>query len=160
MSTSVLPARMLEPAAVRDLNRSAEQIPAEVGTARPSPLLFEPAGYRRLAHELTEAFGGGIDVLIGAVGTGGALCGTARELRRTIPHLITCGVEPDGSTAFGGPAHAYYQSGTGTPQGAQIGALVDFDPIDQGVKAGDIEAFATCRAVARTGLLVGGSAGG
>ncbi|SCF56736.1 cystathionine beta-synthase [Streptomyces sp. Ncost-T10-10d] len=32
--------------------------------------------------------------------------------------------------------------------------------IDEGVKVGDVEAFATCRAVARTGLLIGGSAGG
>jgi len=43
---------------------------------------------------------------------------------------------------------------------AEIGALVDFDLIDDRVKVGDVEAFATCRAVARTGLLIGGSAGG
>ncbi|MFE2036591.1 cysteine synthase family protein [Streptomyces scopuliridis] len=117
-------------------------------------------GYFPVAHELHEALGGRLDVLIGAVGTGGALCGTGRELRTLIPGLVTIGVEPKGSIAFGGPAHDYYQSGTGTPEGAEIGALVDFDLIDEGVKVGDIEAFATCRAVARTGLLIGGSAGG
>ncbi|SHN19370.1 cystathionine beta-synthase [Streptomyces yunnanensis] len=69
-------------------------------------------------------------------------------------------MEPKGSIAFGGPAHDYYQSGTGTPEGAEIGALVDFALIDEGVKVGDVEAFATARAVARTGLLIGGSAGG
>ncbi|MGW1376037.1 cysteine synthase family protein [Streptomyces sp. NPDC002446] len=117
-------------------------------------------GYFPVAHELYEALDGRLDVLIGAVGTGGALCGTARELRTLIPSCTTVGVEPKGSIAFGGPAHDYYQSGTGTPEGAEIGALVDFALIDEGVKVGDVEAFATCRAVARTGLLIGGSAGG
>ncbi|MFE3764450.1 cysteine synthase family protein [Streptomyces sp. NPDC059104] len=117
-------------------------------------------GYFPVAHELHEALGGRIDVLIGAVGTGGALCGTGRELRTLMSGFTVIGVEPKGSIAFGGPAHDYYQSGTGTPEGAEIGALVDFDLIDEGVKVGDIEAFATCRAVARTGLLIGGSAGG
>ncbi|MFI6765925.1 cysteine synthase family protein [Streptomyces sp. NPDC050355] len=117
-------------------------------------------GYFPVAHELYEALDGRLDVLIGAVGTGGALCGTARELRTLLPSFTTIGVEPKGSIAFGGPAHDYYQSGTGTPEGAEIGALVDFRLIDEGVKVGDVEAFATCRAVARTGLLIGGSAGG
>lgn len=117
-------------------------------------------GYFPVAHELNEALDGRIDVLIGAVGTGGALCGTGRELTRLISGVAVIGVEPKGSIAFGGPAHDYYQSGTGTPEGAEIGALVDFDLIDEGVRVGDIEAFATCRVVARTGLLIGGSAGG
>ncbi|MFF2925766.1 cysteine synthase family protein [Streptomyces celluloflavus] len=117
-------------------------------------------GYFPVAHELHQALDGHLDVLIGAVGTGGALCGTARELRTLMSGVTVIGVEPKGSIAFGGPAHDYYQSGTGTPEGAGIGALVDYDLIDEGVKVGDIEAFATARAVARTGLLIGGSAGG
>lgn len=117
-------------------------------------------GYFPVAHELHQALDGKIDVLIGAVGTGGALCGTTRELRKLVSDFTTIGVEPKGSIAFGGPAHDYYQSGTGTPEGAEIGALVDFDLIDEGVKVGDVEAFAAARAVARTGLLIGGSAGG
>ncbi|MFE2547599.1 cysteine synthase family protein [Streptomyces sp. NPDC059355] len=117
-------------------------------------------GYFPVAHELVEALDGNIDVLIAAVGTGGALFGTAREMGKLIGGFSVVGVEPKGSIAFGGPAHDYYQSGTGTPEGAELGALVDFDLLDEGVKVGDIEAFATCRAVARTGLLIGGSAGG
>jgi len=117
-------------------------------------------GYFPVAHELAQALDGRIDVLIGAVGTGGGLCGTGRELSKLMSGFTVIGVEPQGSIAFGGPAHDYYQSGTGTPEGAEIGALVDFALIDEGVKVGDVEAFATCRAVARTGLLIGGSAGG
>jgi cystathionine beta-synthase len=119
------------------------------------------AGYHPLAHELLAALDGGPDVLIGAVGTGGSLCGTGAELRRTLPGLRVVGVEPVGSIAFGGPGGPYHQSGTGTPPGATIGALVDFSLLDEGCTVSDVRAFATARVVARrTGLLVGGSAGG
>ncbi|MFE2722525.1 cysteine synthase family protein [Kitasatospora sp. NPDC059327] len=118
-------------------------------------------GYYAVGREIAQALDGRVDVLVGAVGTGGGLCGTARELKKAVPGLSVIGVEPKGSIAFGPPAHDYYQSGTGTPEGAGIGLLVDYDLIDEGVKVGDIEAFATARVVARrTGLLIGGSAGG
>ncbi|MFJ2780861.1 MULTISPECIES: cysteine synthase family protein [unclassified Kitasatospora] len=118
-------------------------------------------GYYAVGREIAQALDNRVDVLIGAVGTGGGLCGTARELKKAVPGLTVIGVEPKGSIAFGPPAHDYYQSGTGTPEGATIGLLVDFDLIDEGVKVGDVEAFATARVVARrTGLLIGGSAGG
>ncbi|MFE2304454.1 cysteine synthase family protein [Streptomyces sp. NPDC059445] len=118
-------------------------------------------GYHDVGREIAQALDHRVHVLIGAVGTGGGLCGTARELKKTVPRLTVIGVEPKGSIAFGPPAHDYYQSGTGTPEGATIGLLVDYDLIDEGAKVGDVEAFATARAVARTcGLLIGGSAGG
>ncbi|WP_053849075.1 cysteine synthase family protein [Streptomyces sp. NRRL B-24085] len=118
-------------------------------------------GYRPVAHELNAALDGSVDILIGAVGTGGGLFGTGGELRRTVPGVRIVGVEPKGSIAFGPPAHDYYQSGTGTPEGAAIGAMVDYDLLDEGVKVGDVEAFATARVLARRlGLLIGGSAGG
>ncbi|MFG2951046.1 cysteine synthase family protein [Streptomyces adustus] len=118
-------------------------------------------GYYAVGREIAQALDSRVDVLIGAVGTGGGLCGTARELKKAVPRLTVIGVEPKGSIAFGPPAHDYHQSGTGTPEGATIGLLVDYDLIDEGAKVGDIEAFATARAVARhCGLLIGGSAGG
>lgn len=118
-------------------------------------------GYRPVAHELDAALDGRIDILIGAVGTGGGLFGTGGELRKTVPDVQIVGVEPKGSIAFGPPAHDYYQSGTGTPEGATIGAMVDYGLLDEGAKVGDVEAFATARVLARRlGLLIGGSAGG
>lgn len=117
--------------------------------------------YVALADELTAALPGGIDHLVGAVGTGGSLCGTARALLETCPKLVVTGVEPVGSIAFGGPGGSYYQSGTGTPPGAEIGSLVEHDLIDAERKVSDRAAFATARVLARRiGLLVGGSAGG
>lgn len=118
-------------------------------------------GYHGVAGELLAALPEGIDYLIGPVGTGGSLCGAGRVLRRTLPDVRIIGVEPVGSIAFGGPAGDYYQSGTGTPEGAEIGSAVDYELISEGCKVSDAEAFATCRAIARArGLLIGGSSGG
>lgn len=118
-------------------------------------------GYFPVAHELAAALPDGVDYLLGSVGTGGGLCGTGGELRRLQPGVLVVGVEPVGSIAFGGPAGEYYQSGTGTPEGAQIGALVDFELIDVQCKVSDRQAFGAARAVARrNGLLIGGSGGG
>jgi cystathionine beta-synthase len=118
-------------------------------------------GYRALARELRDALGERIDYLVGAVGTGGSLFGTARELRASGPAPRVVGVEPVGSIAFGGDGGSYYQSGTGTPPGAEIGALVDYALLDEGVKVTDAAAFNTARYIARKkSLLVGGSAGG
>lgn len=120
-----------------------------------------PNGYRPLAQELRDDLGTDIRYLYGAVGTGGSLCGTGRALREHIPGLKIIGVEPVGSIAFGGEGAPYHQSGTGSPEGSEIGDLVDYDLIDEGVKVSDSEAFETCRYLARNfGILIGGSAGG
>ncbi|GAB25099.1 cystathionine beta-synthase [Gordonia polyisoprenivorans NBRC 16320 = JCM 10675] len=117
--------------------------------------------YHAVAHELLGDLPGGVDYLISPVGTGGSLFGTARELAALGHPATVVGVEPHGSIAFGGPGHDYWQSGTGTPEGAVVGTAVDYDLLDEGVKVGDIEAFATVRVIARRrGLLLGGSAGG
>ena len=114
-----------------------------------------------LANEVLTATAGKIDILIAAVGTGGSLCGTAGKIKALIPTLKVIGVEPEGSIAFGGVAKPYYQSGTGTPEGAAIGELVDYTLIDEGIKVSDRAAFNTARYLARKrGILIGGSAGG
>lgn len=120
-----------------------------------------PAGYYGLASEIVTEIGADITCLIGAVGTGGSLCGTARALSKIVPGLRVIGVEPEGSIIFGGPSHSYLQSGTGTPDGASVGLVVDYDVLDEGRKVSDANAFAACRVLARRyGLMVGGSAGG
>ncbi|NNH70053.1 cysteine synthase family protein [Nocardia uniformis] len=119
-------------------------------------------GYYALADELLAALGT-VDVLISAVGTGGSMFGTARRLRENGFEPLLYGVEPVGSIAFGGPAGPYWQSGTGTPEGADPGKIVDEDLglLEEGVKVSDVEAFATARVIAaKLGLMIGGSAGG
>jgi cystathionine beta-synthase len=145
-----------------------EELAAQLAAETPNAIFTEqhnnPSnadGYAALAAELTAALPDGVDHLVGAVGTGGSLCGTARVLREAFPEMVVIGVEPVGSIAFGGPGGPYYQSGTGTPPGAELGALVSYELIDAGRKVSDRAAFATARVLARrTGVLVGGSAGG
>jgi cystathionine beta-synthase len=118
-------------------------------------------GYRALARELEDDTDSPIDALICAVGTGGSLFGTARELRQLGHPVAVIGVEPVGSIAFGGAGGPYHQSGTGTPPGATVGTAVDYRLLDYGVKVSDVDAFATVRVLAhRKGLMVGGSSGG
>lgn len=143
----------------------AEQMAKDAGAYFPAQHdnLANGVGYYSLAEELLADLGK-IDILVGAVGTGGSLFGTARGLRELgcEPRLV--GVEPEGSIAFGGPAHDYWQSGTGTPEGAVPGAHVDRDLhlIDQEdrIKVSDVDAFATARTLAgEIGLMIGGSSG-
>ncbi len=117
--------------------------------------------YQQLADELYDILGNQTNYLVGAVGTGGSLCGTAHFLKQNIPALKVVGVEPIGSIIFGGTGSEYYQSGTGTPEGAEIGSLIKYDLIDFGFKISDSQAFETARYLARNyGIFVGGSAGG
>jgi cystathionine beta-synthase len=67
-----------------------------------------PNSYKPVARELTDALGENIDLLYGAVGTGGSLCGTGRSLREHVPGLRIVGVEPLGSVVFGGPGAPYH----------------------------------------------------
>ena len=120
-----------------------------------------PLGYYgTLAHEILAA-AGDLDVLVGAVGTGGSLCGSARRIKEQRPAVRVVGVEPVGSIIFGGEAGCYYQSGTGTPAGVEVAGNVDYSLIDERCKVSDAAAFTTARHLARRfGLLVGGAAGG
>lgn len=118
-------------------------------------------GYRAVAYELLEDLIGDVDYLIASVGTGGSLCGTTRELRRLGSQVRTVGVEPAGSIIFGGRPGPYWQTGSGSPNGFPVGDNVDYSLIDEGVAAGDVDAFAAARVLARrVGLLIGGTAGG
>lgn len=89
------------------------------------------------------------------------MTGIAQRLKKLNPAVRTVAVEPAGSIVFGKPGHPYYQSGTGTPAGDDIGKVLDYSCIDEGVQVTDTQAFETARFIARRyGLLVGGSTGG
>lgn len=151
------------PQSVERRKRAAELAAAEEGAFRPDQHNNpgNPAGYRGLARELLTDLSGGVDYLISAIGTGGTLCGTARELRRLGYQVVAIGVEPVGSIIFDGLPGKYWQTGSGSPQGFPVGINVDYSAIDEGVQVADVDAFATARVIARrTGLMIGGTAGG
>ncbi len=117
--------------------------------------------YKTMGKEIVSATNGSIDMLVGAVGTGGSLSGTARYVKERYPFTKVIGVEPVGSIAFGGEPAPYFQSGTGTPGSVEVGKNVDYEVIDVGLKVSDSQAFNTARFLARNnGLMVGGCAGG
>lgn len=119
-----------------------------------------PLGYEPLAREILETLGD-VRMLIGSIGTGGSLCGTARALKNHNSSVKVAAVEPKGSVIFGGPDGPYFQSGTGNPGSVEIAKNVDRSVIDENHWASDKEAFNTARFLARNmGILVGGSAGG
>ncbi|MES4992393.1 PLP-dependent cysteine synthase family protein [Phyllobacterium sp. 22229] len=117
-------------------------------------------GYVGLAKELLRDVGSDLRYLVGAVGTGGTLCGTVKELRRLGSKVVSIGVEPAGSIIFGGSPYQHWQTGAGAPAGFCVGPNVDHFLIDEELTVADVDAFATARIVARrTGFLVGGTAG-
>lgn len=117
-------------------------------------------GYAGLAAELLRDLDTDIDYLVAAVGTGGTMCGTIKELRRLGSRVTSIGVEPTGSIIFGGSPGKYWQSGAGAPGGFTVGPNVDHCLIDEGLTVHDIDAFTAARVVARrTGILVGGTSG-
>lgn len=114
--------------------------------------------YNTTGPEIYEDLEGRVDVLVGAVSTGGHLCGTAKYLKQQIPNICVVGVEPKGSVLFGGKYQPYLQQGTGLS--FQAGNYND-SVIDEKVKVSDEDAFRTTRELARReGILVGGSSGG
>lgn len=61
-----------------------------------------PGAYGPFAAQLVESLGR-VDCLVGSVGSGGSVCGTARYLRELFPELHVVGVDTFGSVLFGQP---------------------------------------------------------
>lgn len=118
------------------------------------------SAYDTLAAEILEQVPD-VEVLIGAVGTGGSISGTSRAMRAAGKRIRVVGVEPIGSTYFSISGANYLQSGTGNPPGASVPGNFDPRQVDEGMQVSDAAAFTTCRFLAtRLGLLVGPSSGG
>jgi cysteine synthase A len=116
-----------------------------------------PASYRELAGEILHDLGP-IDALVGSVGSGGSLCGTARALRERVPRLRVVGVDCVGSVLFDQPDR---------PQRRQSGLGNSLDPknldrrlIDEVHWLNDHEAFAATRDLTREQQFFGGNTAG
>ncbi|MEU6788766.1 cysteine synthase family protein [Nonomuraea angiospora] len=116
-----------------------------------------PAAYEGLAQELLDDCGR-IDVLVGAVGSGGSLCGTARALRERLPGLRVVAVDCVGSMLFGQPDEpTRLQSGLGN---SLFPANLDLSVIDEVHWLNDHEAFEATRRLAREQMIFGGNSSG
>ncbi|MFI9123658.1 pyridoxal-phosphate dependent enzyme [Streptomyces bikiniensis] len=116
-----------------------------------------PGSYRSLAAELLDDLGS-FDVLVGAVGSGGSLCGTARALRETLPGLKVVGVDAVGSMLFGQPDQpTRLQSGLGN---SLLPKNLDRRSIDEVHWLNDREAFESTRALAREQQIFAGNTSG
>nr|AGS49340.1 cysteine synthase [uncultured bacterium esnapd2] len=137
---------------------------AEIMAANPEafwPRQYEnpdnPAAYRTLADELITDLGR-IDILVGSVGSGGSLCGTARALRETLPDLRVVGIDCVGSVLFGQPDWPQrLQSGLGNSMHPKN---LDHGQIDEVHWLNDREAFEATMALARDQKLFAGNTSG
>ena len=107
--------------------------------------------------EIAEQCGGRLDAIVIGCGSGGTLTGTARFLRRRLPHLRVVAVEPQGSVLGGGCAGAHEVEGIGMDE---IHPIVDLTLIDEVITVSDAEAFAMVRSLARACGVLAGSSGG
>ena len=71
-----------------------------------------PRAYGKFAAQLIDALGP-IDCLVGPVGSGGSMSGTAKYLRVLFPEMIAIGVDTPNSVLFGQPSGRLDLSGLG-----------------------------------------------
>lgn len=71
-----------------------------------------PMSYSKVAAHIIDRVGP-IDCLVGPVGSGGSMCGTAHHLRLVFPELEVIGVDTPGSVLFGQPNILRQVSGLG-----------------------------------------------
>ncbi|MFD8781608.1 pyridoxal-phosphate dependent enzyme [Kitasatospora sp. NPDC059599] len=116
-----------------------------------------PAAYRGLAAELVADLGS-VDVVVGAVGSGGSLCGTSRALLERLPDVSVVGVDCVGSVLFGQPDRpTRKQSGLGN---SLIPENIDYRLFDEVHWLSDDEAFDATRRLAREQKIFGGNTSG
>jgi cysteine synthase A len=116
-----------------------------------------PRAYLDLAAEIERDLGC-VDVLVGAVGSGGSLCGSTRAMRQTMPGLRSVGVDCVGSILFDQADDlTRLQSGLGN---SLLPNNLDRRVIDEVHWLNDHEAFEATRALAREQQIFAGNTSG
>lgn len=115
-----------------------------------------PGSYGSFASQLVEAVGH-IDCLVGTVGSGGSVCGTASFLRELFPEMITVGVDTFGSVLFGQPEEKRRIRGMGN---SILPANLDHSIFDEVHWVSAAEAYKATRMLhQKTSLFCGGTSG-
>lgn len=116
-----------------------------------------PRAYIELAQELMKELER-IDVLVVPVGSGGAMSGTAEELKRWCPHLKVIAVDATGSVIFGQPDRpGRLQGGLGN---SLVPPNVHHALVDEVHWLNDEEAFAATLKLAREEQIFAGNSSG
>ncbi len=118
-----------------------------------------PAVHRlTTAEEIWADSGGGVDVLISSVGTGGTLTGAGEVFKSRKPGFKIIAVEPEDSPVLsGGQAGQHKIQGIGA---GFVPEILDTSLIDEVVRIANDTSFAVARELARTeGIPVGISSG-
>ena len=115
-----------------------------------------PGAYAPVAELLAETLGE-IDCIVGAVGSGGSICGTAAYLRVIYPAATVIGVDTLGSVLFGQPDHKRMLRGLGN---SLMPKNLDHRTFDEVHWVSAAEAFLATRELYRThALFQGGTSG-
>jgi cysteine synthase A len=110
------------------------------------------------AEEIWEQTGGGVDIFVSAVGTGGTLTGVGDVLKRRKSSVRVVAVEPAGAAVLSGhPPGEHQMPGIGV---GFVPDVLDRALIDEVITVTDEEAFEASRQLGRReGILAGVSAG-
>ncbi|QPC95769.1 cysteine synthase family protein [Mesorhizobium sp. INR15] len=115
-----------------------------------------PLSYAKVAEQFLDRIGR-LDCLVGPVGSGGSMSGTARYLRTLFPDLHAIGVDTPGSVLFGQPSGKLNLSGLG---GNILPGNVDHSQFDEVHWLPPVEVFHATHELHRThGLFMGPTSG-
>ncbi|MGY3413272.1 cysteine synthase [Bradyrhizobium sp. GM5.1] len=112
--------------------------------------------YGRLAEWLVRQVGH-VDCLVGCVGSGGSLCGTAALLRQVFPDLVVLAVDTPHSVLFGHPPGRRLLRGLGN---SILPRNLDHELIDEVHWVGALPAFASAHQLCRDHALFMGPTSG
>lgn len=142
--------------------KTAEELAAEIPGAWIPSQFDNPSNpsvhERSTAREILEDFPQGIDYLVTGVGTGGHITGVARVLKKEMPGIKVCAVEPAASPVISGGepgSHGIMGIGAGFLPGN-----LDRDLLDEVFRVETSDAYEYARRAAREeGVFVGISSG-
>ena len=122
------------------------------------------AHYKITGPEIWEQTGGKFDALVGGIGTGGTVSGTARFIKEKNKNIEIVGADPIGSVYYNYhkdgtmiEPHTYFVEGIGEDM---MCPTIDFSVIDKVYQVTDQESFLATRDLTRMeGIFAGGSSG-